>query len=300
MSPVGYLMDGPCIVFNNNSTAPASVTLQFDQPDGSATPNLYGSVGFTDQNQVGLQLYDILDAQGRTTITLPAKTGAAVVIWYTSSSLRVSVLGSLPTGVQVLSGSAAVSHPVLKAGSNLTDIFDFLKVQDAAVFTPLLADLAAIPSNAVVRLAASQIGSIADIVLTQTDREMIQAAVKFTQALRLLGETYDRDADLSNGDIFLTASWDEFLTSHPQFLAALAASSPTVRSQAKALMQQAVAHYRSVETDLWSRPAPAGGGSYLVSIDLASPTLATDKSNVSTYLTPVVFGMTAAAKVAVV
>ena len=275
------------IVFNNLSASDTSITLKFDQPNGSPALWFHGNVEFTDQNQVGLQLYDILDAQGRTTITLPAKTGAAVVIWYTSSPLRVSVVGSLPTGVQVLSGSAAFSYPVLKAGSNLTEIFDFLKVQDAAVFTPLLADLAAIPADAVIRLAASQIGSIADIVLTQTDREMIQAGVKFTQALRLLGETYDRGADLSNGDIFLTASWDEFLTSHPQFLTALAASSPTVRSQAKALMQQAVAHYRSVETDLWSRPAPAGGGSYLVSIDLASPSLATDKSNVSTYLTQV-------------
>ncbi len=297
MSPVGYFMDGPCIVFNNNSTAPASVTLRFDQPDGRATPNFYGNIEFTDQNQVGLQLYDILDAQGRTTITLPAKTGAVVVIWYTSSPLRVSVVGSLPADVQVLAGSAAVGHPVLKAGSNLTDIFDLLKVQDAAVLIPLLADLAAIPSNAEIRLAASQIGSIADIVLAQPDREMIQAAVKFTQALRLLGETYNADVDLSNGDIFQTASWDEFLTSHPQFLTALAASSPTVRSQAKALMQQAVEHYRSVETDLWSRPAPAGGGSHLVSIDLASPTLATDKSNVSTYLTQMLAALDGATNV---
>lgn len=220
-----------------------------------------------------------------------------MVIGYTSSALRVSVVGSLPTGVQVLSGSAAVSHPVLKAGSNLTDIFDLLKVQDAAVFTPLLADLAAIPSNAVIRLTASQIGSPADIVLTQTDREMIQAAVTFTQALRLLGETYDKVVDLSNGDIFQTASWDEFLSSNPQFLTALAASSPKVRSQAKALLLQAVAHYRAVETDLWSRPAPAGGGSYLVSIDLASPTLEADKANVSTYLTQVLAALDGATNV---
>lgn len=285
------------LVFNNRSANDASVTLQFDQPDGTLASSYYGNVEFTDKNQAELQLYSIVDAQGRAIITLPPNTGAAVVIAFTSWDLRVSVVGSLPTDVQVLSGSAAVSHPVLKAGSNLTDIFDFLKVQDAAVFTPLLADLAAIPSNAEIRLAASQIGSIADIVLTQTDREMIQAAIKFTQALRLLGETYNADVDLSNGDIFQTGSWDEFLSSNPQFLTALAASSPTVRSEAKALIQQAVAHYRNVETDLWSRPAPVGGGSYLISIDLASPTLATDKSNVSTYLTQVLAALDGATNV---
>ncbi len=273
------------IVFNNRSATNASITLQLDQPDGTLASFFFGNIEFTDKKQAGLQLANIVDAQGRATITLPANTGTALVIGYTGSPLRVSVVGSLPADVQVLAGSEAIDYTDLKAGSNLTDIFNFLKVQDAAVLTPLLEDLAAIPADAEIRLAAAQIGSMADIVLAQPDRAMIQAGVKFTQALRLLGETFDLGADLSNGDIFQTATWDDFLTSHPQFMTALANSSPAVRSQAKALIQQAVAHYRGVETDLWSRPAPAGGGSYLVSIDPAMADRIQAKADVSTSLT---------------
>ena len=289
--------NGQSLVFNNRGASDAAVTLKFDQPDGSSIPWFFGNVEFTDKNHAELQLQSILDAQGLATINLPAGNGTGVVIWYTGSPLRVTVVGSLPADVQVLSGSDTLDHPALKAGSNLTDIFEFLKVQDAAVLTPMLADLDAIPADAEIRLAAGQVGRTADIVLTKTDRAMIQAAVKFNQALRLLGETYDLSADLSNGDIFQTASWDGFLSSHPQFLTALANSSPTVRSQAKLLIQQAVAHYRDVETDLWSRPAPAGGGSYLVSIDPTSPTLAADKSNLSTYLTKLLASLDGATNV---
>jgi alpha-tubulin suppressor-like RCC1 family protein len=196
----------------------------------------------------------------------------------------VTLGGNAGTHLHVAAAdSDAQNYPRLKSGSNLTYVFAFLKAQDAAVLAATLDDLNAIPAAAVIRLAAGDVGTTQDIVLGAPERELFKGAIKLLQAVRLLGDTYDLGLDLSNGTVFETPTFDAFWAQHPQLLTALATANPADRAQAKALLQAAVAHYRGVENDLWSRPARTDGAIYLVSItaDLTPTQAAQSRAEIS-------------------
>ena len=194
---------------------------------------------------------------------------------YWQDGLTVSWGAKPSPDLEVRLAGSVSEVPAFKPGSNLTDLFTLLRQLDLVVIDAILADLNAIPSNAEIRLAAGDIGSVHDLIIAGPERELLKASIKIVKAFRLLSDTYDFGVDLSEA-VFQTDSGDEFLTKHPKFLSALANASPATRIQAKALLNAAVEDYRGVESTLWSRPSRTDGAQYLVTI---SPDLAIAEAN---------------------
>ena len=153
------------------------------------------------------------------------------------------------------------AYPKLASGTH-TDMFkQFLFSQSAPtgqLVTTLIARLASLQDDFSVIFAPEETGLVEPVRLEYVDTQVLLAVLKFIKGVQLVTDMYDAGAVDVTYASYLTylddplALWE----AHPQLLA-LVQSRSAQGVAAKALFEQAVNHYTSVEEALWSRESGA-------------------------------------------
>ena len=167
-----------------------------------------------------------------------------------------------PEDFEVSNGMAFTNaYPKLALGTH-TDIFEqFLFSQSAPtgqLVTTLIARLASLQDDFSVIFAPEETGLVEPVRLEYVDTQVLLAFLKFIKGVQLVTDMYDAGAVDATYASYLSylgapmALWED----HPQLLA-IVQSRSAQGVAAKALFEQAVNHYTSVEDALWSRESGA-------------------------------------------
>ena len=153
------------------------------------------------------------------------------------------------------------AYPKLASGTH-TDMFkQFLFSQSAPtgqLVTTLIARLASLQDDFSVIFAPEETGLVEPVRLEYVDTQVLLAFLKFIKGVQLVTDMYDAGAVDATYASYLSylgapmALWED----HPQLLA-IVQSRSAQGVAAKALFEQAVNHYTSVEDALWSRESGA-------------------------------------------
>jgi len=166
-------------------------------------------------------------------------------------------------------------YPKFKSGTNSDQLAQFLfspSAPSGQLLSTLVRRLSTLSEGFSVTFDPEETGFAERLRVEYADVQVILACLKFSQGMQLLHDMYSTgtvDVTYANYLDYLedpVAIWED----HPEFLD-LIQSRSSQGTEAKALFQQAVNHYNSVESVLWSRLSGATE-SFLFEVENATQT----------------------------
>ncbi len=303
-----YLNGGaqPSITFQNTGPAARPVSFTLSQPEGTAA--FYEAALYLDGQLLGFALatpgysteivvlpgfqslapgipdpFDLHTSTpanflipgadpGGFTVQLPPGSNLTIGLVVSGGNLRFTPSERLPSTIKVFNARAgAITPPRVAATANFSDLVGFAAHVDSATFGPAIADLSAVSTELALVLSPEESGGAQAIVIAYPDVQILVAELKFLQAVRRLGTSYNFALPIKPS--LFDSEFAQVVARHPALLAPLPPTSKRAadRRVARTLLEEACDHYATAsDTGLWTRGAPPSGA-YLFSLPEEGP-----------------------------